>query len=290
MMKYLRNEPLKKHTTFKIGGTADYFCAPSSAEEISEALDFAREHDLDVSVMGAGSNLLVLDRGVRGLVMKVSGGGKPSITGQQVRVGAGMMLPRIMTFLAQNGLGGLEFLAGVPGTVGGAIVMNAGAWGKEVAKRVKEVVVVDRSGKKKILTKKELGFRYRRSRLQNGKWIVAEVVFSLTRRDKKKIREEMHDYLTRRKLAQPLGIPNCGSVFKNPTGKYAGQLIEAAGCKGIRYGDAQVSEKHANFIVNLGDAKARDVIRLITAVQKAVEGCFHIVLEPELKIMVKSPL
>jgi UDP-N-acetylmuramate dehydrogenase len=184
----------------------------------------------------------------------------------------------------------LEFLAGIPGTVGGAVVMNAGAWGKEISSYVKEVVVIGRKGKRKVLERKELGFKYRSSRLQNGKWIVAEVIFSLKKREKKKMRAEIKNYLSARKISQPLGIPNCGSVFKNPGSKYAGKLIEAAGCKGMRCGDAQVSEKHANFIVNLGEAKARDVIRLITAVQKAVKSRFHIALEPELKIMVKSPL
>jgi len=284
-MKYLRNESLKKHTTFKIGGTADYFCVPRGVEELQEAIEFAEEHDLEIAVMGGGSNLLVLDRGFRGLVIKLAGGMNGiRIDGSTVRVGAGAMLSRL------TNLGGLEFLAGIPGTVGGAVVMNAGAWGKEIAPYVKEVILIGRKGRKKVLSRKELGFKYRGSRLQNGKWIVAEVLLKLNKRDKNKIKEEIKHYLTARKIAQPLGIPNCGSVFRNPPGKFAGKLIENAGCKGMRYGDAQVSEKHANFIVNLGDAKARDVIRLITAVQKAVKSRFHIALEPELKIMVKSPL
>jgi len=284
-MKYLRNESLKKHTTFKIGGTADYFCVPRGVEELQEAIEFAEEHDLEIAVMGGGSNLLVLDRGFRGLVIKLAGGMNGiRIDGSTVRVGAGAMLSRL------TNLGGLEFLAGIPGTVGGAVVMNAGAWGKEIAPYVKEVVVIGRKGRKKNLSRKELGLKYRGSRLQKGKWIVAEVLLKLNKRDNNKIKEEIKNYLAARKIAQPLGIPNCGSVFRNPPGKFAGKLIENAGCKGMRYGDAQVSEKHANFIVNLGDAKARDVIRLITAVQKAVKSRFHIALEPELKIMVKSPL
>ena len=289
-MKYQRNASLKKHTSFRIGGPADYFCLPKSVEELSEALRYARERKLPVAVFGAGTNILVLDRGFRGLVIKLDGGlNWIKIDNQRVQAGAGVSLPRLIRVLARKGLGGLEFLAGIPGTLGGSIAMNAGAWVKDIGKYVAEVKVMDREGKHKVLNKKNLGLGYRKSRLQGNPWIVTEVVLKLRRKKKRRVEKKIKEYLSKRKATQPLGIPNCGSIFKNPKGDFSGRLIENANCKGIRVGDAQVSAKHANFIVNLGDAKAKDVIKLMTQVQKAVFDKFKIQLEPEIKIMVKSP-
>jgi UDP-N-acetylmuramate dehydrogenase len=289
-MKFLRNQSLKKHITFRIGGPADYFCAPKTAEEIREALRFARERRQPVAVLGAGSNLLVLDEGVRGVVIKLGRGlNWIRVSDGRVEVGAGVLLPRLIRFLSQKGLGGLEFLTGIPGSVGGAVVMNAGAWGKEIGRYVEQVRVLDRAGREKIFKKRRLGFSYRRSMLQGSRWILTEVVFRLRKKKKRAIQKQIREYLSKRKSAQPLGIPNCGSVFKNPRGDFAGRLIEEAGCKGMRIGDAQVSVKHANFIVNLGDARAKDVIKLMTSVQRSVRDKFKILLEPEIKIMVKSP-
>ncbi len=288
-MKYSRNESLKKHTSFRIGGSADYFCVPKSIEEIREALSFAKERKLGIAILGAGTNLLVLDRGVNGLVIKLGKGlNWIRVEDSRVYAGAGVLLPRLIKVITKKGLGGLEFLAGIPGSIGGAVVMNAGAWGKEIGKFVDGVKVLNRDGKEEVIKLKKLGFGYRKSRFQENRWILTEVVFKLRRKNRKAIERKIKENLLNRKNMQPLGSPNCGSIFKNPKGDFAGRLIEAAGCKGMRIGDAQVSTKHANFIVNLGEAKARDVIKLMTCVQKEVKDKFKIELEPEIKFMLKS--
>lgn len=289
-MRYLRNVPLKKHASFKIGGLADYFCVPKTVSEIKEALDFAEKNKLRVAVIGAGTNLLMHDEEFNGLVIKLSRGlNWIKIDNKCARVGAGVLLPRLIKALSKSGLGGLEFLAGIPGSVGGAVVMNAGAWGKEIGKHVEQIRVLDEEGQERTISKRDLGFAYRKSRVQKTEWIVTEVTFRLREKNKKAIKNKINEYLIKRRTSQPLGTPNSGSVFKNPKGDFAGRMIEAAGCKGLRVGDAQVSLKHANFIVNLGEAKADDVIKLMTRIQKTVKDKFKILLEPEIKIMVKSP-
>jgi UDP-N-acetylmuramate dehydrogenase len=286
-MRLTRNEPLKKHTSFRIGGPADYFCVPRSVAELQEALAFARTRKLPVAIIGAGTNLLALDKGFRGLVIKMAGGlNKISVRGRMAHAGAGAMLPLLVNKALNRNLAGLEFLAGIPGTVGGAVAMNAGAWGKEIGRYVVRVTVLDRFGRIRVLKRKQLRFRYRHSILQKGKQLIVEAVFRLRRGSRRLIRERIRDYLRHRRAKQPLGSPNAGSVFKNPPGKHAGQLLEAAGCKGMRIGDAQVSPKHANFIVNLGEARSRDVLKLMTRMM----GRVKIKLEPELKIVVKSKL
>jgi len=288
-MRYLRNQPLRKHTAFRIGGPADYLCVPKNVGELQEALRFARERRLRVAVLGAGTNTLALDQGFRGLVIKLAGGiDGIELNGNRVMVGSGVFLPRLVGLLARKGLSGLEFLTGIPGSVGGAVVMNAGAWGRTIGERVEKVRILDNKGKLRVIKGVDLGFSYRRSRLQKRDWIVVEVTLKLRRRKKRLIKEKLQEHLAKRKATQPLGIPNSGSIFRNPKANFAGKLIEEAGCKGIRIGDAQVSIKHGNFIVNLGDAKARDVIKLMTRVQKAVRDKFKIRLEPEIKIMIKS--
>ncbi|HVN66919.1 MAG TPA: UDP-N-acetylmuramate dehydrogenase [Candidatus Sulfotelmatobacter sp.] len=281
----MRNEPLNKYTSFRIGGPADYFCAPANLPQLKEALLFARAKRLPVALLGAGTNLLVLDKGFRGLVIKLAG----SLTGIRARgrtvyAGGGAPLGRVISQATGHGLGGLEFLAGIPGTVGGAAVMNAGAWGKEIGRYIVRVKVLDADGQESTLTKKQLRFGYRRSILQKGGYIVIEVALRLRPGKRSAGWKKLKEYLDRRRTSQPLGMPNAGSIFKNPPGKFAGRLLEEAGCKGLRIGDAQVSTKHANFIVNLGEAQARDVIKLMTKMQRRVK----IRLEPELKIMVKS--
>lgn len=285
-MKYLRKQLLKQHTSFRIGGTADYFCVPKSLEELKEALAFAKEKKLAIAIMGAGSNLLVLDKGFRGLVIKLANFDSIKISQGKLITGSGVYLPKLVSCLARKGWANLEFLAGIPGTIGGAVIMNAEAWKTEIGKYVKQVKALDRDGNEKVLTKKELGFAYRSSKLMKRKLIVYEVTLNVRKDKKHSIKKRIQENFAKRRAFQPLGMPNCGSVFKNPEGKSAGKLIEAAGCKGIRAGDAQISKKHANFIVNLGEAKAKDVIKLIALAQKAVRSQFKIKLEPEIKIMV----
>jgi UDP-N-acetylmuramate dehydrogenase len=198
----------------------------------------------------------------------------------------GVMLPLLVNRALANGLTGLEFLAGIPGTVGGAVVMNAGAWGKQISRYVSRISVLDRNGRLRVLKPKQLRFGYRRSAAQKGNYLIIEVVLRLRRGKARLIRERIGHFLKERQAKQPLGSPNAGSVFKNPPGKHAGKILEEAGCKGLRIGDAQVSPKHANFIVNLGEARARDVLKLMARMMTRAK----IKLEPELKIMVKSNL
>jgi UDP-N-acetylmuramate dehydrogenase len=286
-MKFLRNVWLKKHTSFRIGGPADYFVIPKNLKELNEALKFAEEKNLMVALMGAGTNLLVLDKGFRGLVIKLGGGiSYIKVRGRTAWVGAGTYLSSLLQTLMRKGLGGLEFLAGIPGTVGGAVVMNAGAWGREIGKYVKSVRVLEKSGKERVLEGKQLKFGYRTSIFQKGKYLLVEVVFRLRKKRPSFIKRKMQEFLGKRKKSQPLGVPSAGSIFRNPPNGFAGKILEEAGCKGWRVGDAQVSHKHANFIINLGEAKARDVLQLMTKMQKAVK----VKLEPELKLMVKWPL
>jgi UDP-N-acetylmuramate dehydrogenase len=288
-MKIIRGELLKKHTSLRIGGPADYFCVPKTLADLRAALLLAGRGRLPVAVMGGGTNLLALDKGFHGLVIKLGGGlERFSVKGRFVRAGAGLSLPKLLNALARRGLTGLEFLAGIPGTLGGAAAMNAGAWGKEIGSCIERVKVVDHEGKVIVLDKEDLAFGYRTSALQDSRFIIAEVVLKLKQGPVRRIKTRMLGFLEQRKAGQPLGIPNAGSIFKNPKGKFAGKLLEEAGFKGVRAGDAQVSAKHANFIVNLGEAKAADVIRLMTRMQNSVAKRFKVRLEPELKIMVQS--
>ncbi|MFA5839362.1 MAG: UDP-N-acetylmuramate dehydrogenase [Candidatus Margulisiibacteriota bacterium] len=291
-MKYRHFEPLSKHSSFKIGGPAQYFCEPSNSAEIREALFFAKQNKLPVAIIGSGTNLLIPDNGFRGLVIKISLKLKSiKITGTKIEVDSGMAITCLITKLAQKGLGGIEFLAGIPGSIGGAVVMNAGAWGDEIGRYVENVTVVDQRGRELIITQKELKFGYRKSLLQKQRFLVTKVTIKLFKKKPAAILSQIKEYLKIRRSKHPLNFPNCGSVFKNPKSQKnslpAGQLIEAAGCKGIRVGNAQVSTQHANFIVNLGGATAKEVTALMKKVQATVWKRFKIKLEPEVKSMVE---
>lgn len=285
-MKFWRNQLLKNHTSLHIGGRADYFCQPKNFAELKEALAFARANKLPIAILGAGTNTLAADQGFAGLVIKI-GLKEVKVKGRSITVGAGVLLPNLISRLAKQNLGGLEFLAGVPGSVGGAVVMNAGAWGKSIGDYILQIKALDKAGREKIFKRGRIKFAYRRSQFPRGQWLVTEVVLRLRKWKMAAIKKQIMDFLEKRRLNQPLGIPSCGSVFKNPAGKFAGQLIEAAGCKGLRVGDAQVSSRHANFIVNLGEARARDFLTLMSTVQKAVKEQGHVLLEPEVKIMLE---
>lgn len=291
-MKYLRNELLNKHSSFKIGGPAQYFCEPKNQNEIIAALKYAKANKLKVAVIGYGTNLLIPDAGFDGLVIKIGPKLKTlKITGQKIEVGSGISITSLITQLAAKGLGGIEFLAGIPGSIGGAVVMNAGAWGNEISRFVEDVTVIDRRGKELIITQDKLKFGYRKSILQKQRYIVSKVTIKLIKKKPAAILSQIKEYIKIRHSKHPLTFPNCGSVFKNPkdqkNSKPAGQLIEAAGCKGLRVGNAQVSNQHANFIVNLGGATAEDVTALMKKVQSAVWKRFKIKLEPEVKTMVE---
>ncbi|MEW8978682.1 MAG: UDP-N-acetylmuramate dehydrogenase [Symbiobacterium sp.] len=285
-----RDEPLKRHTTFRIGGPADYLVQVANRQELSGLLRLAGEEGLPVYILGNGSNLLVSDEGVRGLVLSLTGEfGRLAVEGSTVRVGGGYNLPKLAYEVQKRGLGGIEFACAIPGTVGAGLVINAGAHGGDLSQVVTEATVVWGDGREQRLTRDEIGFGYRSTRLQGTSAIVVEVVMALHPADPAELQGAMRQHLERRRATQPLGHPNAGSIFKNPPGDYAGRLIELAGLKGARVGDAQVSEKHANFIVNLGQATAKDVLMLMDRVRSTVEQRFGVRLEAEVKIWGHNP-
>ncbi|MFX4261418.1 UDP-N-acetylmuramate dehydrogenase [Pelotomaculum propionicicum] len=279
-------EPMKKHTSWRIGGLADVFVEPSDREELRLAVSYANERSVPLTVIGAGTNILVSDGGIRGVVIKVGGGlDRICLDENVIFAEAGAKLSRVAAVARDAGLGGFEFSAGIPGAIGGAVVMNAGANGASVGALVKEVLLLNMEGcfYKKI--KEEMNFAYRSSALQSENSVVVEAVFSCYRRDKEAIKEEMEVFIKKRKETQPLHYPSAGSIFKNPPGDSAGRLIEAAGLKGERVGDAQISTLHANFIINLGEATARDVLALVDKARKSVFELFGVELKPEVKVV-----
>ncbi len=277
-----KNEPLRGHTTIKIGGPAKYFCIADTLDDLKEALRFAETDNLKVEIFGAGSNLLVSDAGFDGLIIKLNFN-YIEVDNETVKVGAGVMLGRLVSFLADKGLGGLEFLAGIPGTVGGAIAMNAGAWGDEIGNYVEQATLISKISRE--IVRDKIKFSYRSSDVYKKEFIIVDVLLKVKNCDKEEINRKIKEYSSKRKASQPLGLPNCGSMFKNPQGDYAGRLIEAAGLKGRRDGDAQISEAHANFIVNLGGAKSENVVKLIKLCEAEVFKKFNIKLEPEIKFI-----
>lgn len=277
---------MKKHTSWRIGGPADIYVEPASRGELQLAVSYAHELSIPLTVIGAGTNILVSDEGIRGIVIKIGSGlDWISVNENIIFAEAGAKLSRVASVARDAGLGGFEFSAGIPGDVGGAVVMNAGANGASVGAQVKEILLLNPEGVYFKKTKDEMNFGYRSSALQSELAVVVEAVFSCCRRDRNAINEDMDTYIKKRKDTQPLHYPNAGSVFKNPPGESAGRLIEAAGLKGERVGDAQISLMHANFIINLGAATARDVQMLINKARASVLDRFGIDLKPEVKVL-----
>ena len=279
-------ELMKNHTSWQIGGPADILLEPASREEMKLAVSYAQNKSIPLIIIGAGTNILVSDEGFRGIIIKVGSGlDRISVKENFITAEAGAKLSRLAAAARDAGLGGFEFLAGIPGTVGGAVVMNAGANGSSVGALVIEILLLNPDGYFIIKTKDEMKFGYRTSLIQDEHAVVVEAVFSCYRRDKEAVRELMAAYIKKRKGTQPLQYPSAGSIFKNPPGDSAGRLIEAAGLKGEQVGGAQISMLHANFIVNLGGATARDVIMLIDRARKVVLECFGVELKPEVKVI-----
>jgi len=276
------SEAMSRHTTWRIGGPADLFFIPADWFDLEKALKFANIKKLPVTIVGCGSNLLVHDQGIRGLVINLKDLKKIEITGEEVIAEAGVRLPYLARQAANKGLSGLEFACGIPGTLGGAIVVNAGAHGTALADVIQSVVAMDMQGGLLHFAKDELDFSYRYSILKKMNVIVIEAHLKLLRGEAEEIKARMEHNLEFRKVRQPWEFPNAGSVFKNPPGDSAGRLIDSIGAKGWQVGEAKVSEKHANFIVNLGGATSQDVLALINNIQKAVEIVHGIVLEPEI--------
>lgn len=280
------NEPMSKHTTWRIGGPAEIFVEPLGIPELARVFSFAHQKGIPVSVVGKGSNLLVSDKGISGIVVKIGRGlSRLEVNGQTLTVQAGAALSRLASAARDNGIGGFEFAAGIPGTVGGAVVMNAGANGSSMSDVVLEVDVMDLQGQIQRYAAQEMNFSYRSSALQGSSLVVVEAICRGVHKKPEEIQAEMEKYLAKRKNSQPLNYPNAGSVFKNPPGDSAGRLVEQAGCKGMIVGNAQVSLLHANFIVNLGGATARDVFTLIKLIQEEVYKKFSVKLETEVKLL-----
>lgn len=280
------DEPMAAYTSFRIGGPADVIISPVGVEELQAALDWARENGVPVTVIGKGTNILVRDGGIRGAVIRIAENlSGTSFEDNVVRAGAGLPLADLSMMAGEHGLTGLEFACGIPGTVGGAVVMNAGAYGHEMRDVVASVAAVDMAGCLMTLDREGLAFGYRKSSLDTGDRIAVEAEFELARGDRDAILARMDDLQARRRAKQPLDWPSAGSVFKRPPGLYAGALIDQAGLKGARVGDAQVSEMHANFIINRGRATAADVLALIRLVQEEVHRTAGAFLEPEIRII-----
>lgn len=278
-------EPMRVHTTFRIGGEADVFISPK-AEELEAVLAIAKEEQVPVTVIGNGSNLLVGDGGIRGLVVEIGAGMSAiSLVGSLLTAEAGALLSKVAGVAASAGLGGMEFAAGIPGSVGGAVTMNAGAYGGEMKDILKSVKVLTRDGQRKTLSVEELELGYRHSCIPEKDYIVVEAQFSLSEKPEEEIRSLMAELSGRRREKQPLEYPSAGSTFKRPEGYFAGKLIMDAGLRGYTVGGAQVSEKHCGFVINWGNATAADVKKLMEDVQKKVYEKFGVTLEPEVKII-----
>lgn len=279
-----RNEPMSVHTSWKIGGPADYFLTPANLNELVEAVRYCSQNKLPLTIIGNGSNLLVRDGGIRGLVVEI---GEPfnylRWQGTAVKAGAGTLMPYLARSAARKGLSGLEFAGGIPGTLGGALIMNAGAFGSYIGGVVREVTVVRGDGAVSSLPSAALEFGYRTSSLSR-EGIIVEATLELAEGDSGELEEMVDYYLSERRRRHPQ-LPSAGSVFRNLPEQPAGRLIEAAGGKGMRIGAAQVSEQHANFIVNLGGATASDVLTLIKKIRQMVKEKFDVDLHPEVRVI-----
>ena len=280
------NEPMKKHTSFKIGGPADILVQPQDADALAQVLAAARDCGVPVTILGNGSNVLVRDKGIRGLVIKIGNALKTfRQDGERLYFGAGYSLALASRKAWECGLSGMEFAVGIPGSIGGAVYMNAGAYNGEMKCVVENVRVMDMAGKAIELTAEDLQFGYRKTSLQQSGYIITEVCLKMQPGDKDAIKAMMDDFSSRRISKQPLELPSAGSMFKRPPGHFAGTLIEQAGLKGYTVGGAQVSEKHAGFVVNRGSATAADVLQLIADVRRIVMEKAGVELHPEVLVI-----
>jgi UDP-N-acetylmuramate dehydrogenase len=279
------NEPLKGKTTFRIGGPAKFFIEPKDIFDLKNLIESAARFRVPIFVIGAGSNILVDDAGINGAVIRLSSPyfKKIDVKGNHIMAGSGVTINQLILRSVTHSLSGLEFLAGIPATLGGVLMMNAGGWGKRIADFVQEISVMDYAGEVKSLRRKGLSFRYRSSNLK--KYIILSADLKLSRKNKKEIRDKIRQHLTDRFNTQDNSRPNAGCIFKNPSvRKPAGRIIDLCGLKGSRIGDAFLSSKHANFILNYGHASSSDVIKLMNLIKRRVKDKFSINLQPEIKI------
>ncbi len=280
------DEPMAKHTSFRIGGPTEVMAFPQNREELAQLLKTSALLDCVPAILGAGTNILAPDDGLPGLVicLKDCMGGLEQLDDTSIRVGAGVTMSRAAVYAAGLGLSGMEFAHGIPGTVGGGVYMNAGAYGGEICQICQSVDVMYMDGSVQTFTNEEMGFSYRHSRLEEETGIVLSAIFRLTPKAETEIRDTMRALMAKRSASQPLDLPSAGSAFKRPVGGYAAALIDQAGLKGYTVGGAAVSEKHAGFVVNLSGATASDVRQLLQDVSNKVFAASGIRLEPEVRI------
>lgn len=282
----LVQEPMHMHTTFRIGGPADFLLMPENRAQVAKIIQLCKEEDVSYFILGNGSNLLVSDDGYRGVVIQLFRNfAEIQVEGSEIRAAAGTLLSTIASAARNASLTGFEFAGGIPGTLGGACVMNAGAYGGEMKDVLKEVTVMTKEGEILILPAEQLELGYRTSVIKTAEYIVLEAVISLKPGDQEAIKARMKELTEQRTSKQPLEFPSAGSTFKRPEGYFAGKLIMDAGLRGYKVGGAQVSEKHCGFVINAGGATAKDVTTLMQNVSDKVEKEFGVVLEPEVKFL-----
>ncbi|SHE73179.1 UDP-N-acetylmuramate dehydrogenase [Alkalibacter saccharofermentans] len=284
--KILTDAPMKNHTSFKAGGCADYLLIPDTEDEIKLIIEICKQNNVPYYIMGNGSNLLVKDKGYRGVIIKLGKNfSKCTLIDNDLDCQSGVFLSRLAKIALDNELSGFEFASGIPGTLGGAVTMNAGAYDGEMKDVLVSIRGLDMDGNIIELANGDLELGYRTSAVKKRNLVVLSAKIRLESGNKKKIKEKMEDFDERRKSKQPLELPSAGSAFKRPVGHYAGKLIEDSGLKGFAIGGAQVSTKHCGFIVNINSATAKDILDLIDHIIKTVKDNFNVILEPEVKII-----
>lgn len=280
------NAPMARYTTFRVGGPADILVSPNTQDEVCTLLQAIAAEQVPCTILGNGSNVLVLDKGIRGVVLKLGNAlNDLMIQGTHVTVEAGVLLSRLATAAADAGLTGLEFASGIPGSLGGAILMNAGAYGGEIGNLVRTVTVVDPKGQVRTLNREQMGFRYRHSVVMETGDTILAATLELAPDDPAAIHDRIRELTQKRITKQPLNFPSAGSTFKRPLGYFAAALIDQAGLRGYRVGDAQVSEKHTGFVVNRGHATATQILQLMDDVKEKVHAISGVWLEPEVRIL-----
>lgn len=281
-----RGELMSQHTSFRVGGPAECIVEPETAEQLQRVMRYLRQLEMPYLVIGNGTNLLFPDVGYAGVIVRVgSRMGNVSVDGCLIRADAGVSMVRLAQIALEHGLTGLEFASGIPGTIGGGVVMNAGAYGGEMSQVVQEVTVLDQSGEELCLDNVVMSFGYRSSAIRQQPFTVTGVTLRLEPGDPEQIRAKMEELAARRRMKQPLEYPSAGSTFKRPEGYYAGELIMKAGMRGFQIGGARVSDKHCGFVINTGKATAADILDVIREVQERVKECFGVNLETEVIVV-----
>lgn len=284
-VEFLQSEPLSRHTFIKTGGNSDIFAIPSEIEELQVIVQYAAQHEIPLTILGKGTNVIIRDSGIRGIVISLEKFNKISVKDEEIYCGSGASIIDVSRAALDSQLSGLEFACGIPGTVGGALIMNAGAYGGEISEVLTHSTVITPSGEILTLGRDQFDFAYRNSVFAKKKYIIVDAKFKLVKGNPTAIKAKMDENTFLRESKQPLEYPSCGSVFKRPPNHYAGKLIQDSGLQGTRIGGAEVSTKHAGFIVNVDHATSSDYIQLIRHVQKTVKDKFGVDLETEVKII-----